>query len=384
MMETENIVCCHGFFEIMETEQRTLHVVSVCGNDGNRTESLHVVSGCRNDLNGARNIACCAVPLNLFSFQISFVFIPAMLIRIIDFYHFMPVSLALTLAGDHKISAKQNLLASFSPALFIWSGWTLMWCWSSSSWTSWDYFWIRFIETRERTAVLLTAYKIWHWHAFQSLGTDLIQSLGIDLIQTCHGGAYILPYILILVSLTLTLTESNRSGRMQKLLLQLPHKVVNGFEWNLMYWWDLLCISYRFYVDHSIFKRDSLTYIVMLRKLWLVFRHYSSVSFTLDLAVETTILYILISVWMTWTCIQCYSCVKKHPVSIFSQIEVMVEIQYVATTAQQVCWCYCLIYFTQVLFGEEISADMIWWNICWSMSHVQTLVNCFVSNLVWC
>ena len=307
--------------EMMETEQRTLyvvivcgnvgnrteslHVVSGCGNDGNRTDSLHVVSGCRNDWNGAQNIACCAVPLNLFSFQISFFFIPAMLIRIIDFYHFMSLSLALTLPGDHKISAKENLLASFSPALFIWSGWTLMWCWSSSSWTSWDYFWIRFIETRERTAVLLTAYEIWHWHAFQSLGIDLIQSLGIDLIQTCHGGAYILPYILILVSLTLTLTECNRSGRMQKLLLQLPHKVVNGFEWNLMYWWDLLCISYPFYVDHSIFKRDGLTYIVLLRKLWLVFIHYSSVSFTLDLAVETTILYILISVWMTWTCIQC-------------------------------------------------------------------------------
>ena len=51
-------------------------------------------------------------------------------------------------------------------------------------------------------------------------------------------------YILILVSLTLTLTESHRSWRKQKLLLQLPHKVVNGFEWNLMYWWDLLCISY--------------------------------------------------------------------------------------------------------------------------------------------
>ena len=26
--------------EVMETEQRTLYVVSVCGNDGNRTETI--------------------------------------------------------------------------------------------------------------------------------------------------------------------------------------------------------------------------------------------------------------------------------------------------------------------------------------------------------
>ena len=45
------------FVEMMETEQRTLYVVSVCGNDGNRTE----------------NIACCAEPLNFLNFQICFV-----------------------------------------------------------------------------------------------------------------------------------------------------------------------------------------------------------------------------------------------------------------------------------------------------------------------
>ena len=28
------------FVEMMETEQRTLYVVSVCGNDGNRTENI--------------------------------------------------------------------------------------------------------------------------------------------------------------------------------------------------------------------------------------------------------------------------------------------------------------------------------------------------------
>ena len=45
--------------------------------------------------------------------------IPAMLIGTIDFYHFMSLSLALALPGGHKLSAKQNLLVSCSPPLFI-------------------------------------------------------------------------------------------------------------------------------------------------------------------------------------------------------------------------------------------------------------------------
>ena len=36
-----------------------------------------------------------------------------MLIGTIDFYHFVPLSLTLTLPGGDKVSAKQNLLASF-------------------------------------------------------------------------------------------------------------------------------------------------------------------------------------------------------------------------------------------------------------------------------
>ena len=39
--------------EMIETELRTLHVVSVCVNDGNRAE----------------NIVCCAEPLNFFVFK---------------------------------------------------------------------------------------------------------------------------------------------------------------------------------------------------------------------------------------------------------------------------------------------------------------------------
>ena len=46
-------------------------------------------------------------------------FISAVLIGTIDFfYHLIPRSLTLTLPGGHKVSAKQNLLASFSLQAF--------------------------------------------------------------------------------------------------------------------------------------------------------------------------------------------------------------------------------------------------------------------------
>ena len=45
-------------------------------------------------------------------------FIPAVLIDTINLYDFIPLSLTLTLPGDHKVRTKQNLLTSFSPILF--------------------------------------------------------------------------------------------------------------------------------------------------------------------------------------------------------------------------------------------------------------------------
>ena len=36
-----------------------------------------------------------------------------MLLGTIDFYHFVPLSMTLTFAEGHKVSANQNLMASF-------------------------------------------------------------------------------------------------------------------------------------------------------------------------------------------------------------------------------------------------------------------------------
>ena len=48
----------------------------------------------------------------------------------INFYHFMSLSVTLTLAGGHKFSGKQYLLVSFSHTLvkFSWAGWNMVWC----------------------------------------------------------------------------------------------------------------------------------------------------------------------------------------------------------------------------------------------------------------
>ena len=60
----------------------------------------------------------------------------AMLVDTIDFSHSIPLSLILTLAGGHKVSTKQNLLASLSHTLFNSSAWNVIVCWSKSSCTS--------------------------------------------------------------------------------------------------------------------------------------------------------------------------------------------------------------------------------------------------------
>ena len=105
-------------------------------------------------------------------------YIPTMLIGTIDFNHFIPLSLTLTLPGGHMISAKENLLAVFSPTLFICWGWNLMLWWSNWSWRSWDCFWIRFVETKGITASCWLRQKAFnvgmHWDVYQSFESSLV------------------------------------------------------------------------------------------------------------------------------------------------------------------------------------------------------------------
>ena len=87
-----------------------------------------------------------------------FCFLSTMFIGTIDFY-FIQLSPIMTLPRGHMISVEQNLLASHSCSLLLWSGWNLMWWWSNSSWTSWIIFEQESFTRRGITAVLLTASK---------------------------------------------------------------------------------------------------------------------------------------------------------------------------------------------------------------------------------
>ena len=79
-------------------------------------------------------------------------FIPVLLIGTIDFYHFIPFSLTLTLPGGHKVSF------IFS-TLFIRSGWNLIWRWSNPNWTSWNYFREQFYWKKGKIAAVLQTVK---------------------------------------------------------------------------------------------------------------------------------------------------------------------------------------------------------------------------------
>ena len=138
-----------------------------------------------------------------------FLFIPAMLIDTIDFYHFILLPLTLTLAGGHKISAKQNLWAWFSCTFKLIRMKFNMVLKQLKLNTLMFFFLARVNEAREITSVLLTVYKKPQTF-MNSFGSNLVFKLGmmIDTTELC---------ILILVYVTLTLIQGHSSARKQKL-----------------------------------------------------------------------------------------------------------------------------------------------------------------------
>ena len=161
--------------------------------------------------------------------------------------------------GGHKVSTKQNVLASFYHLFFNWSGWHLIWWWNS--FTSCYYFWTTFVESRETTAALLCS-KSWpvgmHLDIYEPILFKC--ALMID-SREC--------YISILVSVVLTFIEGSRDARKQKLLWQLSHKAMNRFLCNSACCWNLsvLWTSYSFYLVWSVVKGESPTCMILSENL---------------------------------------------------------------------------------------------------------------------
>ena len=101
-----------------------------------------------------------------------------MLIGTIDFYHFVPLLVALNLAWGHKVSRKQNLLVTFSDTPFNWRGWNLVGCWHDFSWKSCCHFLERDFRSEGRTCCFADCIKKKSnaVHAFWCLETDLVHT----------------------------------------------------------------------------------------------------------------------------------------------------------------------------------------------------------------
>ena len=153
-----------------------------------------------------------------------FFFIPAMSIGNIDFYYFIPLSQTLTMPGGGKVSVKQNLLASFSCTLFIWSQWNLL------------------LKQFKLNFLRLLLRKISRNNGKNCCFTDWVKKLGIVMHSYIYKSIWfklgimidaVILYILIQYSLTLTMNQSHRSAKKQELLRQLS--VFDQFEWKLVY-----------------------------------------------------------------------------------------------------------------------------------------------------
>ena len=181
-------------------------------------------------------------------------FQPYLLMDTIDFYPFILVSLTLTF-GSH-VSAKQNLLASFSCTLalcsctlFSWSGWNFIWCWSNLCWTSQYCIWVRFDETRENTCCFTDCQKTLTLACIQTFMNQFGWNLWCDdrYYSALHFDTSLLGPDL-----------GSRSQECETFFHQ--------SEWNLVYCWDMLIwwTSYSFYFIHLIFKGENPTYVILL------------------------------------------------------------------------------------------------------------------------
>ena len=171
-------------------------------------------------------------------------------------YHFHWPSPCLGSQGQRK--------TWFSRTFFNWSGWNLMWCWSSPVGTPVCYFEVTFNDTRETTAVLLIASK----KLDVCLHSDIYESIWFKHVMMIDA---VELYIVIWVYLTLRFIHL-RASHLTKFSIDL-----NGIRYTveiLLVWW----ISYSIYLIRSIFKGESHTYVLSLKiakqiECWLVFRH---------------------------------------------------------------------------------------------------------------
>ena len=199
----------------------------------------------------------------------------------------------------------------------------------NSSWISWYYFWVRVLETREITAVFLTASKTFN----VGMHSDIYKSIWVRLdvmIDTIE------LYMLILVVVTLTSIQ----GRRNTVDLDGSWCTVETFWYDEPHTHFISSIQFSRGVGDTLLMwfREKTTTTTTYKQKTTLADIYTPTSFKLGMMIETTKLYISISVWMTLTLIQGHRWLgndKNSWVHFFEHFVVdLGEIRYVATT----CW----------------------------------------------
>ena len=144
-----------------------------------------------------------------------------MLARIFDFYHFIPPSLILILAGGYKVDTKQNLqLHTFKLN------------------------WVKFSIVMEQFKLKILRLNLNEIYWIKGI-TATLHGRHLDISKLFWFKLDVRIdttklYFLILYYMTLTWTQGHWDARKWKLWWQLSPKVMNGFGWNLAYCWDFL------------------------------------------------------------------------------------------------------------------------------------------------
>ena len=177
-----------------------------------------------------------------------------------------------------------------------------MWWWSNLSWTSWDYFWPGFVETRGMNSCCFTNCfrKMSCWHAFGYLQISLIQIYNNRYYCTQHFDT-----CLIDLDLHPWSQECEKAKQFVPVISQNFWLVwiEFGILLRLVDVMNLILIS-----SHPFSTGENHTKF----NIGLYSHIYRPISFRFGTLIETTMLYILISVWMALTFIQSDSCMRNQ------------------------------------------------------------------------
>ena len=180
---------------------------------------------------------------------------------------------------------------------------------------------------------------------------------------------------------------------MHTVVYKLFHKVFNLLGWILACCRELLVFQacFSFYLVLSILKGEIPTCVISFLQesnfsINLYVDNYRPISFTLGAVIEVTELFSLIAVWMTLTSFKVAVLwgIKKIQVLFTCSFTIgLDEIHLVATA------CWLIIKPMLKMFhminrqGRELCL-CVFMNYTLTLACIRTVVNRFISNLVWC